>query len=112
MEGWRTGRGGEVGTGFAAVPRPRAAYGGATVRKPGKARRFGMSGIGRKMRGGVLAAMVAGSLGFGAAEAFARPADTERAAACDPERCDRVCKAQNGPFAHGECWGDECLCAL
>ena len=72
-----------------------------------------MSGFGRKLRGGLMAAIVAGSLGFGAAEAFARPAEEIKAPpSCDPVRCNNYCVNRHGPFAHGECWGDECLCAI
>lgn len=71
-----------------------------------------MSGFGSKLRGGLLAAAVAGSLGFGAAEAFARPAEARAALRCDPDQCNTYCQARHGPFAHGECWGDECLCAI
>ncbi|HEU0302223.1 MAG TPA: hypothetical protein VFR37_22390 [Longimicrobium sp.] len=71
-----------------------------------------MSGIGRKVHGGLLAAMVAGSLGFGAAEAFARPGQAKAPPTCDPVKCNHYCEARFGPFASGECWGDECLCAI
>jgi hypothetical protein len=56
---------------------------------------------------------LAGTLGFGAAQAVAAPAPAaSRAQVCDPESCNTRCKAAHGPFAHGECWGDDCLCAI
>ena len=71
-----------------------------------------MSAIGRKVRGGLFATAVLGSMSFGAAGVFARPAQAEAPPRCDPVQCNRYCEARHGPFAHGECWGDECLCAI
>ena len=68
--------------------------------------------LGGKLRGAVFAAALVGSLGFGAAGALAGPAEAAPAAVCNPETCDRMCKARHGPFAHGECWDDQCLCAI
>jgi hypothetical protein len=57
---------------------------------------------------------LAGTLGFGAVQALAAPtpASAGRAQVCNLESCNTRCKAAHGPFAHGECWGDECLCAI
>jgi hypothetical protein len=63
-----------------------------------------MSAIGSKVRGGLFAAAVLGSMSFGAAGVFARPAQAEAPPGCDPVRC----VARHGPFARG----DECLCAI
>lgn len=71
-----------------------------------------MSGIGRKVRGGLLAASVLGALGFGAAEAFARPAEDEAARRCNPTGCSRSCEARLGPLAVGFCLENDCVCLL
>ena len=71
-----------------------------------------MSAIGRTLRGGLFAAGVLATMGSGAAAVFDRPAEAQAPPSCDPERCNRYCEARHGPFAHGECWGDECLCAI
>ncbi|HEX8693878.1 MAG TPA: hypothetical protein VF746_15760 [Longimicrobium sp.] len=71
-----------------------------------------MSGIARKVRGGLLAAGVLGALGFGAAEAFARPAEDEGPPDCNPTSCNAMCQGRFGPFASGECIDNMCLCAI
>ena len=71
-----------------------------------------MRGIGRTVRNVVFTAGVLGSLGFGAAGAFARPAQAAAPPNCNPETCNTICEARHGPFAHGECWGDQCVCAI
>ncbi len=70
-----------------------------------------MSGIGTKVRNGVLAASVLGALGFGAAGAFARPAE-DAARACNPQGCNASCEARFGPFASGFCQDGQCFCAV
>ena len=69
----------------------------------------------QRMRGAarrwVFAAGVLGTLGFGAAQAVAAPAAPgarDQARACNPEGCDRSCRAQGG-FS-GRCT-DAGLCA-
>ena len=71
-----------------------------------------MSRIGRKLRNGVLAAATLGTLAFGATGVFARPVEAEAPPTCRPDQCNTYCQSRHGPFAHGECWGDECLCAI
>ena len=71
-----------------------------------------MSGIARTIRDGVFTAGVLASLGFGAAGAFAPVAEASAPPRCDPEQCNTVCEARHGPFAHGECWDDQCVCAI
>lgn len=70
-----------------------------------------MSGIGRKVRGGLFAAGVLGALGFGAAEAFARPAE-DVADRCNPTGCSRSCEARLGPLGVGFCLEGQCVCLL
>ncbi|HEX2090881.1 MAG TPA: hypothetical protein VHG28_00710 [Longimicrobiaceae bacterium] len=73
-----------------------------------------MKQIWRRVQAGVLAAGVAGVLGFGAAQAFASPAvPTEaQARACTTEMCVSWCQKQYGPYANGQCkpsgFGCEC----
>ena len=72
-----------------------------------------MRGMARKLRDGLIAASVAGALGMGAAAAYARPAEGGGgAAACNPTSCNAMCEGRFGPFASGECWGEECVCAI
>ena len=55
-------------------------------------------------RRAVLAGVVAGSLGFGAVQALARPAEAQAAArACTAASCDDYCKSRYGPEAIGRC---------
>jgi hypothetical protein len=71
-----------------------------------------MRAIGRKVRTGLLAAGVLGALGFGTAEAFARVAKAPAPPSCNPVSCQAMCEGRFGPFASGECHGDQCLCAI
>ncbi|HEX6748968.1 MAG TPA: hypothetical protein VF092_16845 [Longimicrobium sp.] len=67
----------------------------------------------RKTRALVLGACVAAALGFGTAQAVAVPAAPDDGAArkCNPQLCDRLCKAI-GAFS-GTCTpGGGCACAL
>lgn len=62
-----------------------------------------------QLRRAVFAAAVLGSLGFGAAEAFAAPPATAREATCNEYTCHRNCRLAG---ASGS-WCDEyngCLC--
>ena len=66
----------------------------------------------RRARRWSLAALVAASLGFGAAQAAAAPAEAAEARACDPVRCDQKCKAAI-PGSRGVCVGGRfCDCLL
>ena len=59
-----------------------------------------------------LAALVAASLGFGARQALAAPAEAGAAPRCDPVRCDEQCK-RNIPGSTGVCVGGRfCDCLL
>jgi len=59
-----------------------------------------------------LAALVAASLGFGATQVVAAPAEAAEARACDPVRCDQKCKAAI-PGSRGVCVGGRfCDCLL
>ena len=49
-----------------------------------------------------LALVLAGSLGFGAAQALAAPGAAEQRA-CNPQGCNASCEARFGPFAAGFC---------
>lgn len=71
-----------------------------------------MGTIFTKARNGLLAASVLATLGFGAAQAFARPADPQEAQVCAPGRCDRECKERFGSFASGFCEMGVCTCAV
>ena len=71
-----------------------------------------MRGAGRKVRDALLAAATLGALSTGATAAFARPAEAEAPPTCRPDQCNTYCVSRHGPFAHGECWGDECVCAI
>jgi hypothetical protein len=75
-------------------------------------RRSTMRGIGRTVRNGIFTAGVLGSLGFGAAGVFAPVAEASAPPSCKPDQCNTYCVSRHGPFAHGECWGDECVCAI
>lgn len=70
-----------------------------------------MSRISRKIRNGILSMGMAGTLGFGALQAFATPAQAE-VAACVQSACNAACEAQWGPFAAGYCENGECMCAV
>ena len=54
------------------------------------------------------AALVALSLGFGAAQALAAPRGPDEARACNPGGCDRACRAQGA--IEGRCNNGLCLC--
>jgi hypothetical protein len=71
-----------------------------------------MRASGRTVRDVVFASAMLAALGLGTAAAAARPARAEAPPTCDPVRCNQVCEARHGPFAHGECWGDDCVCAI
>jgi hypothetical protein len=60
----------------------------------------------QKMTRGLLAAVFAGAMGFGAAQAFAAPV-TQAVAGCTPESCQKRC-AQDGLY--GFCTGRGCWC--
>ncbi|HEU4456085.1 MAG TPA: hypothetical protein VFR81_23665, partial [Longimicrobium sp.] len=62
-----------------------------------------MSTILTKVRNGMLAASVLGTLAFGATQALATPAEAAEAAACNQNACNRQCEAQYGSFASGYC---------
>ena len=60
-----------------------------------------------------LAAVLAGTLGFGAAQALASPAPARPAeAACIDEVCNRHCEIRFGPFASGRCLDGSCVCGI
>ena len=59
-------------------------------------------------RRSALAALVAASLGFGAARALAAPGAPDEARACNPNGCDRACRAQGA--IEGRCNNGLCLC--
>jgi hypothetical protein len=66
-----------------------------------------------KVRNGLLAASVLGTLGFGATQALATPAEEAKAAACTQQGCNARCEAQFGEFASGFCDPVEgCICAV
>ena len=57
------------------------------------------------------ALVLAGALGFGAAQALAAPGASE-ARACNPQGCNARCQAQFGGFAGGFCLDGQCVCAI
>jgi hypothetical protein len=60
----------------------------------------------------MLSAIVAASLGFGATQVVAAPAEAAEARACDPVRCDQKCKDAI-PGSRGVCVGGRfCDCLL
>ncbi|HEY0018820.1 MAG TPA: hypothetical protein VGC13_21145 [Longimicrobium sp.] len=61
----------------------------------------------RNVTRGVLAAVFAAAMGFGAAQAVAAPADAAPAAACNQDVCTQKC-AQDGLV--GICSGRGCYC--
>jgi hypothetical protein len=71
-----------------------------------------MTRMAMRLRRGVFAAGVALSLGFGAGQAFAKPAPAvDDGPRCNPQTCDRLCKLI-GAFS-GTCTpGGGCACAL
>jgi len=71
-----------------------------------------MSKILTKVRSGILAASVLGTVAFGATQALATPAEAAKAAACNQNACNRQCEAQFGPFAAGFCENGVCQCAV
>ncbi|HLL45502.1 MAG TPA: hypothetical protein VK399_02290 [Longimicrobiaceae bacterium] len=70
-----------------------------------------MSRISRKIRNGILSMAMAGTLGLGAMQVFATPAQAE-VAACVQPACNAACEAQWGPFAAGYCENGQCMCAV
>jgi hypothetical protein len=54
------------------------------------------------------AALVGIGLGFGAAQAFAKPAQCGRGAVCSPSSCTLTCKRKG--FAGGDCVNGVCVC--
>ena len=59
------------------------------------------------------AVALAGTLGFGAAQAFASPAPAEGSAkVCNDFACNALCEARWGPFASGRCVDGQCECAV
>jgi hypothetical protein len=70
-----------------------------------------MSRISRKIRNGILSMGMAGTLGVGAMQVFATPAQAE-VAACIQPACNAACEAQWGPFAAGYCENGQCKCAV
>jgi hypothetical protein len=70
-----------------------------------------MSRISRKIRYGILSMVMAGTLGLGAMQVFATPAQAE-VAACVQPACNAACEAQWGPFAAGYCENGQCMCAV
>jgi hypothetical protein len=62
---------------------------------------------------GLAAAALAGTLGFGAAQALAAPAPAgEAARVCNDRVCNTICEARWGPFASGRCVDGRCECAV
>ncbi len=55
-------------------------------------------------------AIVAATLGFGAAQAVASPAKAADAAACDIVKCRANCKAQGQ--TSGACFEGQCICYI
>jgi hypothetical protein len=54
---------------------------------------------------------MAGTLGLGAMQVFATPAQA-KVAACNQLACNAACEAQWGPFAAGYCENGQCMCAV
>lgn len=73
-----------------------------------------MSRVIRYVRAGLFTAVLTGSLGFGAAQAIARPSSGESTArACTKSYCDSYCKSRLGSQAVGFCQPNgSCLCAV
>lgn len=70
-----------------------------------------MSRVHRALRAGLFTAVLTSSLGFGAAQAFARPATGESTArACDLASCNDYCERRFGPGSLGYCDGGFCTC--
>jgi hypothetical protein len=61
----------------------------------------------RNVTRGLLAAVFAGAMGFGAAQAVAAPAADAKAAACQQDVCTRKCADQG---LIGICSGRGCYC--
>ena len=61
-----------------------------------------------RLRKGLLAAVVAGALGFGVAQALAAPAGAAAANSCSDERCDAICVSRG--YAYGDCSTGACRC--
>lgn len=64
----------------------------------------------KKMAKAVFALGVLSSLGFGAGQALAAPAE-KAAPTCDPARCDERCK-RSSPNLVGRCLGPICECMV
>jgi hypothetical protein len=70
-----------------------------------------MSRVDRAVRAGLFTAVLTGSLGFGAAQAFARPSGGESGArACTYSTCNDYCERLFGPGSLGYCYRDFCTC--
>lgn len=63
------------------------------------------------LKSAAFAAVLAGTLGFGAAQAMAAPSAAEQRA-CNQQACNAQCEARFGEFASGFCEGGECFCAV
>jgi len=57
-----------------------------------------------------LAAVAAASMGFGATQALASPAEAADAAVCDVVKCRANCKAQGQ--TSGACFEGQCICYI
>ena len=66
----------------------------------------------RTITRGFFAAVLAGTVTFGAAQAFAAPAPADAERACNPQGCNARCEAMFGPFASGFCENGVCQCAV
>jgi hypothetical protein len=67
----------------------------------------------RTVARGLFAAVLAGTLGFGATQVLAAPAPADAERVCNPIACNRQCEAMFGPFASGFCTeGGMCACAV
>jgi hypothetical protein len=62
-----------------------------------------------RLHGRALGAMVAASLGFGATQALARPAEAAEARACLKYECMAYCQSRGGT---GQCLYDTCFCRI
>ncbi|HEX2078914.1 MAG TPA: hypothetical protein VHG08_14425 [Longimicrobium sp.] len=62
----------------------------------------------RALRRWITAAVVAGTLGFGSAQALAAPRESEQPGTCTNQQCNRTCK-QTG-YDGGFCLVAVCVC--
>jgi hypothetical protein len=58
----------------------------------------------------VIGVAVVATLGFGATQALASPAEAAEAAACDVVKCRANCKAQGQ--TSGACFEGQCICYI